>query len=100
MANADTPYYKARDIDFRAILEGTGDAGMMHLNDDQHMQAAFGAAGGSVLYRHPNSPSLDGNTVEMDVEQNQFADNAMRYQATLTFLNSRIQGIKRALKGE
>jgi len=100
MANADTPNYKARDINFRDLMQGTTNAEMMTATDRQHIQSSFGAAGGHLLYRIPNSPSLDGNTVEVDIEQNHFADNAMRIQATLTFLNSRIKGIKTALRGE
>ena len=100
MANSDTPNYKARDIDFRALLDGTGNGGTMQMSHRSHIQAAFGAAGGNLLYRVPSNPSLDGNTVEMDTEQSRFSENAMRYQATLTFLNSRIKGIKTALKGE
>ena len=100
MANADTPNYKARDIDFRDIMQGTGAGQMMNTTHNDHMQTVFGAAGGNVLYRVPSSSSLDGNTVEVDVEQAHYADNAMRAQATLTFLNSRIKGIKTALRGE
>ena len=100
MANADTPNYKARDIDFRQLMQGTANAQMMQSTDRQHMQTTFGAAGGNLMYRVPTSPSLDGNTVEADTEQNHYADNAMRIQATLTFLNSRIKGIRTALRGE
>jgi flagellar basal-body rod protein FlgB len=100
LANSDTPNYLARDIDFREVLAGTGGAGMMSTTDSQHMSSVFGAAGSSVMYRIPNSPSIDGNTVEVDREQAAFSENSMRYQATLTFLNSRISGIRKALKGE
>ena len=99
IANADTPNYKARDIDFKSLIQN-GAKGQMQTSDFNHMQSAFGAEGGDLLYRVPSSPSLDGNTVEMDTEQNIYADNAMRYQATLTFLNSRIKSIKTALRGE
>jgi flagellar basal-body rod protein FlgB len=100
LANSDTPNYQARDIDFREVLAGTGGAGMMNTTDAQLMSSVFGAAGGSLQYRIPLSPSLDGNTVEVDREQAAFSENSMRYQATLTFLNSRISGIRKALRGE
>jgi len=100
MANSDTPNYKARDINFRDIMQSAGPAGTMTVTDNMHMDTSFGAAGGNVMYRIPTSPSLDGNTVEMDLEQNHYTDNALRTQATLTFLNSKIKGIKSALRGE
>ena len=100
MANVDTPNYKARDLNFRDILQGTGSVDIMQVNHERHMNSEFAASGGNLQFRVPNSPTLNGNTVEIDVEQNQYLDNAMRYQATLTFLNSRISGIKQALRGE
>ena len=100
MANVDTPNYKARDLNFRDILQGTGSVDIMQVNHERHMNSEFADSGGNLQFRVPNSPSLNGNTVEIDVEQNQYLDNAMRYQATLTFLNSRISGIKQALRGE
>jgi len=100
MANVDTPNYKARDLNFRDILQGTGSVDIMQVNHERHMNSEFAASGGNLQFRVPNAPSLNGNTVEIDVEQNQYLDNAMRYQATLTFLNSRISGIKQALRGE
>ena len=87
IANASTPGYKAKDIDFRAALAGIeaqGDAGI---------EAA-------TLYRVPLQPSQDGNTVELATEQTAFAENAVAYQTTLSFLNGRISTITRALRGE
>jgi flagellar basal-body rod protein FlgB len=52
------------------------------------------------LYRIPNQPSLDGNTVDTQVEQAEFAENSIRYQSTLTFLSGKFQGLTRAIKGE
>lgn len=103
LANADTPHYKARDIDFRAALQSVqGDGGArLRATHAGH----FGAARGAGLdlepgYRTPNQPSLDGNTVDSQLEQSAFAENAVRYQASLDFLDSRISGIRRALRGE
>ncbi len=100
MANADTPNYKARDIDFRSLMQGTANAQMMLSTDRQHMQPTFAAAGGILMWRVATSAALDGNTVHADTVQNHYADNAMRIQATLTFLHSRIKGIRTALRGE
>lgn len=90
IANASTPGYKARDMDFRAALaaaeapEGPGEAGMA----------------AAMRYRVPLQPSADGNTVELATEQTAFAENAVAYQTTLAFLNGRIATLTRALRGE
>lgn len=78
IANAATPGFKARDLDFRAALDGAADA---------------------VRYRVPVQASLDGNSVELSVEQAQFAENAVQYRATLSFLTGRVGTIMAALKG-
>ncbi len=103
LANADTPHYKARDIDFRAALQNAQGGDGTHLRATR--AGHFGAAQGSgpdfeIAYRTPNQPSLDGNTVDSQLEQSAFAENAVRYQASLDFLDSRISGIRRALRGE
>ena len=85
IANAGTPGYKARDLDFSAALRA-GERGQ--------------SPDGAVRYRVPVLPSLDGNTVEMATEQTAFADNAVSYQATLSFIRGRIDTITRALKGD
>lgn len=91
IANAATPNYKARDIDFqKALSDATGNGGM---NADQ-------AAENNIGYRVPLETSLDGNTVELSTEQNQFAENAIQYRTTLSFLEGRIGTIMSALKGE
>ncbi len=90
IANASTPGYKARDIDFEAALRDATDKG----------ENVAQAMNGSMGYRIPVQPSLDGNTVELSTEQTLFAENAVKYQTTLSFLESRINTITRALKGE
>lgn len=89
IANAGTPGYKARDIDFSAALR----ARMQGLGQEQ-------AVAGATRYRVPAMPSLDGNTVEMPTEQTAFAENAVGYQATLSFIRGRVETLTRALKGE
>ncbi len=107
IANADTPNYKARDIDFNATLrEAMGEGGLPRLPDTsltltsaRHIPASAHTSGpAQELYRMPSQPSLDGNTVEMDAERTQFADNTMRYQTDLQVLNGRIKSLLAAIQ--
>ncbi len=103
LANADTPGFKARDMDFSSALkEASKTAIQLKTTSSGHISNATLATSNSedLMYRVPTQPSLDGNTVETHVEQAEFSENAMRYQATLTFLNGRIKSLKGALKGE
>lgn len=90
IANASTPGFKAKDIDFDAALSAAERGGA----------PVSRAADGATKYRVPLQPSLDGNTVELNTEQTLFAENAVAYQTTLSFLNGRIQTLTRALRGE
>jgi flagellar basal-body rod protein FlgB len=88
IANAATPGYKARDIDFNAALDA---------------RLAGGATSDprtGMVWRTPTMPSLDGNTVELNREQVAFAENAVAYSATLSFVQGKVNTITRALKGE
>ena len=99
LANADTPHYKAVDLDFGAALErARGPEGELRQTHSGHLQ--LGGLQPDVLYRVPTQPSMDGNTVETDKEHAAFMDNAIRYQASLNFLNGRIKGLLLALRGE
>ncbi|HCF24477.1 MULTISPECIES: flagellar basal body rod protein FlgB [unclassified Novosphingobium] len=89
IANAGTPGYKARDIDFGAALK----ASQQGADIDK-------AASAATRYRIPVMPAMDGNTVEMATEQVAFAETATGYQATLTFIRGRVETLTRALKGE
>ena len=108
MANADTPNYKARDIDFTKALQGAMSRGSgapgLATTSGAHLTAAGSGANGSVaiaplMYRTPIQASIDGNTVEMDNERNQFTDNAIRYEASLTLLSGQIKGLLAAIQG-
>ncbi|MEL7450082.1 MAG: flagellar basal body rod protein FlgB [Pseudomonadota bacterium] len=102
IANADTPNYKARDVDFKQVLkQATGGTSTLHRTHARHMDTSPNGAArpGDLLYRVPHQPSLDGNTVESDVEQAQFAENAMRYQASVMLIDRRIKGLVSAIKG-
>jgi len=102
IANADTPGYKARDLDFRAVLRRAGDSGgPLKTTDPRHFRhAPLPGEAGEPLYRVPNQSSLDGNTVDPDLEKAAFAENALRYDASFTFLDRKFRGLMQALKGE
>ena len=102
LANADTPNYKARDIDFRAALGQAqqGQAVSIRRTHAAHMSVGAPGVGIEPQYRVPNQPSLDGNTVDAQLEQAVFSQNAVQYQASLDFLNSRFRGLRNALGGD
>ena len=101
IANAATPHYKARDIDFETELRRVQKVSPLETTHAQHISVAKASTGLlDMKYRVPLNPSLDGNTVESSVEQMQFSENVMRYQSSLTFLNNRIAGLMSAIKGE
>jgi len=110
IANADTPGYKARDIDFAAALrnadagnsQATSPAVLLRGSNDRHLAglaSSASAAAPEALYRNGQQPSIDGNTVDMDVERNRFAENAVHYDANLTFLGAQIKLMTAALQG-
>ncbi len=111
IANADTPNFKARDVDFKTALtnalgSGSGTPAPQHSSlattAAGHLRGApaqSGAADAALLYRKPAQGSVDGNTVDMDAERAQFLDNAIRYEASLTFLNSQIKSMLAAIQG-
>lgn len=101
IANADTPNYKARDVEFRGVLDNarTTTISMARTHAGHTGSAQPNALGGKVMYRVPTQPSLDGNTVQTDVEQAEFAENAIKYRTTLAFLDGQIRGLRYAIKG-
>ncbi len=105
IANTDTPGYKARDFDFRTAMQAaqTGNGSLaMSTTNAKHMSLTQGGAPGAdptIAYRIPQQPSVDGNTVEADVEQANYAENVVGYQASLMFLNRKIRGLQLAIKG-
>ena len=106
MANADTPNYKAQDINFRETLKqqmvNAGSGSKMNMTHSNHipLSSGLGSTNPVIQFRVPNQASLDGNTVDTDIENGQFSDNAVRYQASLHFLNKRITGLIGVLRGE
>lgn len=101
LANADTPGYKARDFEFGRVLRQETALRTVRLvsTHPHHLQATPGALAPPLQYRVPQQPSLDGNTVEAESEHSRFSANALQYQASLRFLENRIQGLKSAIKG-
>jgi len=102
IVNADTPGYKARDLDFRSILDQQQlKAVRLETSEPDHMPLpALNGGPNQLLYRTPMQPSLDGNTVDTQQEVAAFSENAMRYQATLQFLSGKFKGMVSALRGE
>ena len=111
IANADTPNFKARDIDFNSALKQALSAaapqpGAMaktaagHLSGTKTHVANTTASGAPLLYRNTVQGSVDGNTVDMDVERNQFMDNAIRYEAGVTLIGAQIKGLLAAIQGQ
>jgi flagellar basal-body rod protein FlgB len=101
LANADTPNFKARDMDFKSVLKQSMTPEVT-LRATQHdhilpQQQLFGA---NLMYRNPSQVSLDGNTVEPNVEQAKFAENATRYQASLHFISGDFADLMTSLKGQ
>lgn len=113
IANADTPNYHARDIDFKAALQvalngSQADGNRLSLTDPVHQperQPGQGdegpemVAGVPLLYRRMHQGSVDNNTVDMDVERNQFADNALHYEAGVSIINNQIKNLLAVIQG-
>jgi flagellar basal-body rod protein FlgB len=103
LANADTPNYKARDIDFRAALasanSGQGNL-RMAVTEPGQITSQMDNGGYNLMYRQPYQPSLDGNTVENQVEMAAYSDNAMRYLATLRIISTKLNELRSAFRSQ
>ncbi len=118
IANADTPNYKARDIDFKAAMQNALSTNVISSErttfnvaktSAQHIDGtpssgisnvtSLGGGSGEPLFRPIIQGSVDGNTVDMDVERNQFADNGIRYEASLTMINGQLKKLLAAIQG-
>lgn len=101
IANADTPNYKARDIDFKAVLARQQDpAHTIVATQSGHFSEGAGLNPDGLRFRMPFNTAFDGNTVEMSIEQAKYGKAAADYQATLNFLENRVSSVRRALRGE
>jgi flagellar basal-body rod protein FlgB len=99
LANADTPHYKARDVEFGAVLADAANRTKFAITHERHINAAPPAGAASLKYRVPHQPAQDGNTVEADLELARYAENAVAYQASLMFANGKIATLRAALTG-
>jgi flagellar basal-body rod protein FlgB len=100
LANADTPGYQARDLDFKAILkQNLSETVAMERTQTGHF-APQQLLTSRLMYRNPSQVSLDGNTVEANVEQARYAENAVQYQASLEFIGNKFSGLMMALRGQ
>jgi flagellar basal-body rod protein FlgB len=104
IANADTPGYKAKDIDFKSVLNQINDgaiaSGQLHSTHWGHQENFNGSENPEIMYRTPFQKSLDGNTVDGEFEYISFAENSLRYLSSLRFLSGKIQSLQLAIKGE
>ncbi len=114
IANADTPEYQARDLDFaKALHQAAGNTDALTPVRIDSTQAAPGhlplrpigvaagsASGTELSWRVPDQPSIDGNTVDLDRERASFADNSLRYEATLRFINGSVRNVLSAIRGD
>lgn len=102
LANADTPNFKARDLDFKSVLTqalAPNHSGLER-SHKTHLASPSSVLGAELMYRNPTHASLDGNTVETHIEQAKYAENAVQYQATLRFISDDFSGLMTAIRGE
>ena len=100
IANADTPYFKAQDIDFKRALSEAQSSQRLNTTHRRHITESESGSSDYRVYSMPFHNSMDGNTVELSVEQAKYGKAAVQYQATLRFLEGNISGIRKALRGD
>lgn len=105
LANVDTPNYKARDFDFQDALKAasisTSQPGQLKATNSKHFSTSdSNPLPTALLYRQAFQDSFDGNTVEEQIEQSQFMQNSIQYQASLDFLGDKFKGLRAAIRGE
>lgn len=105
IANADTPNYKAKDVDFRAALQGALNAAQGGVALANTRPGHIAGGGGPTLegltgYRAELQSAVDGNTVNMDIERAAFAENALHYEASVTFINGMLRSMNTAITGQ
>lgn len=106
IANADTPHYKARDLDFASVLSAQADQTaqkqpMMQRNNSQHFDVEpLQLADPALRFRNPHHASIDQNSVDLQIEQSTYAENSVQFQASFTLLNSKFKGLMTALRGD
>lgn len=99
LANASTPNYKAVDISFQDALKQTGSSASLNTTHSNHLLSSQTADDNKIYYRVPTQKSYDGNTVDEDIERNNFIENSLRYEASLEFIRNKASYLLKALKG-
>lgn len=99
IANADTPRYLARDVDFKSALEDARGTAPLRTTDERHLSSSRSAKEG-LAYRTPQQPAADGNTVDIHGEKARFTENALGYMTDLSFLDGRVKKLIRAFRGD
>lgn len=102
LVNSSTPNYKAKDIDFFKVLKGmsTANSGSLTTSHPNHVSTSQGITSETTKYRIPMQVSMDGNTVDPEIERKNFLQNSLRYQVSLTFIQNRTDQLSKAIKGE
>ncbi len=102
IVNSSTPHYKARDIDFQKLLkdQDTDQTAALETTNPNHLQGDVAFSGQQTLYRVPMQKSMDGNTVDEEIERKDFIENALHYQVNLTFVQNKTDQLMKAIKGE
>lgn len=101
IANADTPNYKARDVDFNSVLQNTKTGQLtMNTTNSKHIDLSSSVSSSAIKYRIPTQNSADGNSVDMQQEKASFAENSIRYQTTMNILSRRFSGMIKTFRGE
>lgn len=100
IVNSATPHYKAKDFNFHEALKNVQSGQTLAVTNDKHINPSSGAGGAPIQYRVPHQMSLDGNTVDEEIERKNFLENAMRYQVNLTFIQNKSDQITKAFKGD
>ena len=100
LANSDTPHFKARDFDFNSVLEGESKRSLaMNVTNESHQRGNVNTET-ELQFRNPYQPAIDGNTVDSQMEQSFYTENALRYNASFQFLTGRFKGLSGAIKGQ
>lgn len=101
IVNSSTPNYKARDIDFHKILKDVNQTGSLVATDPHHLKTgSSGINGANTMYRVPMQISMDGNTVDENIERKSFIENSLRYEVNLTFIQNKTDQLMKAMKGD
>ena len=100
IANANTPNYKSMDMNFHEALTRANQSGALNTTHSNHLQTSHATDGNKLYYRVPMQISQDGNTVDDEIERKNFIENALRYQASLGFVQNKASSILKAIKGE